>query len=84
MPVHLHVVPSLCDLAVAADEIRRPHVAHELAAVERLLLPHAVLFGDGVIFVGEQRKRNVIFLGEARLARFVEDADAENRGFRLA
>ena len=30
--VHLHVVPTFDHLAVAADEVRRPHDAHEAAA----------------------------------------------------
>ena len=78
MAVDFHLVPALRHLAVGADEIRCPHDAHVGAAVVRLLLPHAVLLRDLVVGVGQQRKGDVVFRGELRLARFVEDADAED------
>ena len=81
--IYLHVVPASSDLAVRVDEIRRPRDAHVLAAVARLLLPHAVLLGDLVIGVGKQREVHVVLRGELRLAFLVEDAHAEDRGFAL-
>src|SRR6185312_8958220 len=82
--VDLDVVPALRDLTVRADEVRGPHDAHELAAVERLLLPHAVLLGDLMFGVGEQRKVQVELVGELLLALLIQDADAEDGGFTLS
>ena len=83
MPVDFDVVPASGDFSVAIDQVRRPYVAHELASVERFLLPHAVLLGHRMVFVGEQWKRDVELLREARLARFVENADTKHSRFRL-
>src|SRR5688500_14514435 len=82
MAGNLHVIPALDDLAVGSDQIRRPRDAHELAAVQRLLLPDAVLLGNRVVRVREQREREAVLGGELRLALLVEDADAEDH--RLA
>src|SRR5207247_9841517 len=57
--------------------------AHELAAVERLLLPDAVLFRHLVIGVGEQGEVQIELVRELLLARLIQDADAEDGGFAL-
>ena len=49
MAVHFHVVPSAGDFSIGIDEIGRTNVAHELASIQRFLLPDTVLFGDLVI-----------------------------------
>src|SRR5436190_23504128 len=83
MTVDLDVVPPLRDLAVAANQIRRADDAHEFPAVERFLLPDAVLLRDGVIRIGEEREVQVELVGELLLARLIQNADAEHRGFTL-
>src|SRR5262245_45091663 len=76
--VHLDVIPSLSDPALLVDEKGRPRDAHVLAAVARLLLPHAELLGNGMVGVGQQGKVHGVLLCELRLALFVENADAED------
>jgi GNAT superfamily N-acetyltransferase len=78
--VFLHVVPPPGNFAVGADEICRAGDPHVGAAVPRFLLPYAVLFGDRVIRIGQEREGESVLTREARLARFIQDADAENRG----
>src|SRR5260221_2887169 len=78
VPVHLDVVPALLHLPVRADEVRRARDAHVLLAVVRLLLPDAVLVRDLVLGIGEEGEVEVVLLRELRLARLVQDADAED------
>src|SRR5438309_11240372 len=62
-------VPRLGDPALLVDEERRALDAHVLAAVHRLLAPHAVGVGHGVVLVGQQREPEAVLLVELALAR---------------
>src|SRR5438034_7971810 len=61
-------VPRLGDPALLVDEERRALDAHVLAAVHRLLRPHAVGLGHRVILVGQQREAEAVLLVELALA----------------
>jgi len=52
------------DAATGVDDERRTDDAPILSPVHRFLLPDAVLFGDGVIDVGEQSKRKLVLFLE--------------------
>ena len=52
----LDLAQHLGDLALGVDHERRSLVAEVFAAIHRLLDPHAIRLGDGVILIGEQRE----------------------------
>ena len=66
------------DRAVGVDDERRAVHAHVRLAVHLLLAPDAVLLGDGVVRVGEQREVEVLLVVELRDRRDRVGRDAEH------
>ena len=64
MAVRLHFAEDLLDLSVFRDQERAALHPHVRAAVHAFFDPGAVSFGDFVIDVGEQRKRQLEFVFE--------------------
>jgi hypothetical protein len=76
MILRIDLLEYLGDAAGRVDDECRTNDTPVLSAVHRLLLPHAVLLRDGVVDVGNQRIRKLMFLLEffVRLGRIGADA----------
>src|SRR5262245_9578239 len=68
VPGHLHLVPDVGHGAGLVDQEGGALDAHVLAAVETLLDPGAVLLADLAVFVGYQRKVELVLLLELVVA----------------
>src|SRR5262249_1247949 len=77
--VGLHLAEDPGDVAVGVDHERRALDAHVLLARELLLDPDAVLLGDGVVLVCEERERQLVLLPEPDVRAGAVRADAEDR-----
>ncbi len=78
VPLHLHVREDFRDLPLFIDNERRPCHAPVGASHHRLLGPHAVLSGHGMVGVGQQRVRNPQFLLPLGVGLYAVGADAED------
>ena len=77
--VGLHVLEDVGDFAVGADEEGGTGDALHLLAVHVLLFDHAELVGDGLIFVGQERVRQLVLVLELLLGGRCIGGDAEYR-----
>src|SRR5579859_6087439 len=68
------------DRAVPGDDERRARDPHVLATHELFQLPHAILIGDGVVGVGQEREGQVIFGLKLLVGLDGVRADAEDLG----
>jgi hypothetical protein len=66
--------------AFRADHKRRPFDPHIFLAVHALFLHYAVLVADGLVFIGQQRIRQVIFLFELFLGRGLVGGNPQHHG----
>ena len=64
MSLRLHLVKHMLDLAVGADDERRPDYAHHLLPVHVLFLDHAKRVAQLLVGIRQQRKRQVKLLLE--------------------
>ena len=80
VPFGLHAAESPDHIAVFLDDEGRALDAHRLAPGPVALNPDAVLLGDLMAGVGEQRERQRVLFAEARVRRLVIGADPENDG----
>ena len=65
------------DFAFRADHERSAVYPHIFLAVHALFLHHAVLVADGLVFIGQQRIREIVLLLELLLGRGFVGGDAE-------
>src|SRR5919198_3933718 len=72
------------DVPITVDDERRPVDPHVVLAGELLLAPDAVLFGDRVVRVREERERQLVLRLELLMRRDVVGADAEDLSAALA
>ena len=72
-----HLLNDVGDDAFFVDDEGGAGGAHVSTAVHRLLLPHAVGFVDGLVFVGQQREGQFVLVGKlvVRLHGVAADAD---------
>jgi hypothetical protein len=66
--------------AFRADHKSRPFDPHVFLAVHALFLHYAVLVADGLVFIRQQRIRQVVFLFEFLLGRGLIGGNAQHHG----
>src|SRR5690606_20131142 len=75
---HPHRAPDLPHLAGAIYEERAPLDTHVLPTVVLLLHPDTIRLGQGLLGIGEERKREPVLLLEARVALEAVGAHADD------
>jgi len=83
MPLGLHLFENVLDLAVGANDERRPRHAHHLLAVHILFLDHAVSIADCFICVSDEREWQVELFGELLLRLHCVRRNTEHHRTRL-
>ena len=68
------------DLALRANDERGPFNAQVFSAIHALFLEHAELFDDRLLWIGQQRKRQLVRISELLLGRGLIGGDAQHFG----
>ncbi len=76
-------LPNMRHFTIRVDEIGAPLDTQQFIAVHVLLAPGPVFLGDGVVFIGQQRKIEAVLVPKAGMALDAISADAQHSGPEL-